>query len=255
MTSSSKVALCIGIIFSFLTASIYGQSAGPELSHFAADGISFDYPSGFSVTDESTPEARQFVIKRQGSSVQLTILITRRMVLQKDLPAASDNFREPLVKTVMVALAQGNNPPESSSFQTRIGTNQAEGVRLRYPQATKTGEAIWLRSSFHLVGFAFVKSNADESVGTQLWRTVSSSFKIKAPVMNVLGTGEAANGNTKIEGGVLNGKALSLPPPAYPDIARAAHAFGTVTVQVLIDEEGNVIAAHAVAGHPLSQSA
>lgn len=34
-------------------------------------------------------------------------------------------------------------------------------------------------------------------------------------------------------------------------IARAAHVSGTVTVQVLIDEEGNVKAAHAVDGHPL----
>lgn len=255
MTSTSKVALCIGIIFTFLSVSIYGQSAGPELSHFAAGGISFDYPSGFSVTDESTPEARQFVIKRQGSSVQLTILITRRMVLQKDLPAARDNFREPLLKTVMLTLGQDKNPPESTSFQTQIGTKQAEGVRLRYTGGTKTGEAIWLRSSFHLVGFAFVKSNVDESVGSELWRTVSSSFKIKAPVMTVMATGAEPTDKTKIEGGVLNGKALSLPPPAYPPVARAAHASGTVTVQVLIDEEGNVIAAHAVDGHPLLQSA
>src|ERR1041384_3330571 len=35
-----------------------------------------------------------------------------------------------------------------------------------------------------------------------------------------------------ISGGVLNGKAISLPKPAYPPIARAAHAAGTVVVQV-----------------------
>ncbi|HWF89962.1 MAG TPA: TonB family protein [Pyrinomonadaceae bacterium] len=58
-----------------------------------------------------------------------------------------------------------------------------------------------------------------------------------------------------ISGGVLNGKAISLPKPAYPPIARAAHAAGTVVVQVTIDENGNVIAAHAVSGHPLLQSA
>jgi protein TonB len=61
--------------------------------------------------------------------------------------------------------------------------------------------------------------------------------------------------DTKIEGGVLNGRALALPAPAYPPIARAAHASGTVTVQILIDEQGNVIAAHAVDGHPLLQAA
>jgi periplasmic protein TonB len=57
-----------------------------------------------------------------------------------------------------------------------------------------------------------------------------------------------------ISGGVLNGKAISLPKPAYPAIAKSAHASGTVTVQVLIDENGNVVAAHAVSGHPLLQA-
>jgi len=57
-----------------------------------------------------------------------------------------------------------------------------------------------------------------------------------------------------ISGGVLNGKAISLPKPAYPPIARAAHASGTVVVQVLIDENGSVVSARAVSGHPLLQA-
>lgn len=50
-------------------------------------------------------------------------------------------------------------------------------------------------------------------------------------------------------------KALALPKPAYPRIARAAHASGTVEVQVVIDKEGNVSAARAISGHPLLQAA
>jgi protein TonB len=58
-----------------------------------------------------------------------------------------------------------------------------------------------------------------------------------------------------ISGGVLNGKAVHLVQPAYPPIARSAHASGQVVVQVLIDENGNVVAAHATSGHPLLQAA
>lgn len=58
-----------------------------------------------------------------------------------------------------------------------------------------------------------------------------------------------------ISGGVLNGKAISLPKPPYPPIARAAKASGTVVVQVLVDENGNVVSAHAISGHPLLQAA
>jgi TonB family protein len=60
---------------------------------------------------------------------------------------------------------------------------------------------------------------------------------------------------TTINGGVMNGKAVSLPKPAYPPAARAAHASGAVNVQVTIDENGSVISATAVSGHPLLRSA
>lgn len=58
-----------------------------------------------------------------------------------------------------------------------------------------------------------------------------------------------------ISGGVLNGRAISMPIPPYPPIARAANAGGTVVVQVLIDEDGKVTEAHAISGHPLLQKA
>ena len=48
--------------------------------------------------------------------------------------------------------------------------------------------------------------------------------------------------------GVLNGRALSLPTPVYPSEARGAS--GTVIVEVLIDECGNVSSAKAVSGSP-----
>jgi TonB family protein len=58
-----------------------------------------------------------------------------------------------------------------------------------------------------------------------------------------------------VSGGILNGKAISKPAPPYPAIARAARAQGTVTVQILVDEEGKVVSASAVSGHPLLQQA
>ena len=83
------------------------------------------------------------------------------------------------------------------------------------------------------------------------------------------GTGETAGGAPpppppapkpkpvpkQISGGVLNGKATSLPKPPYPPAARAVRAAGAVSVQVLIDESGNVVSASPVSGHPLLRAA
>jgi outer membrane biosynthesis protein TonB len=78
----------------------------------------------------------------------------------------------------------------------------------------------------------------------------------KGPV-NVAGstpdstTGAGKNVPKQINGGVLIGKATSLPKPPYPPAARAVRAAGAVTIQVLIDENGDVFSAQPVSGHPL----
>jgi len=54
-----------------------------------------------------------------------------------------------------------------------------------------------------------------------------------------------------ISGGILNGKALSLPAPAYPEMAKRARAAGLVEVEVVIDITGKVISAKATKGNSL----
>ncbi|OLD29046.1 MAG: hypothetical protein AUJ04_00145 [Acidobacteria bacterium 13_1_40CM_3_55_6] len=51
-----------------------------------------------------------------------------------------------------------------------------------------------------------------------------------------------------VSGGVLNGKALSLPTPVYPDVARRMRTEGVVQVEVVVDENGKVVSARALSG-------
>ncbi|HVS80614.1 MAG TPA: TonB family protein [Pyrinomonadaceae bacterium] len=101
----------------------------------------------------------------------------------------------------------------------------------------------------------------------------TSNSNAIAPMAPGAGTGSIISAPTKVEisdapppapkptphapisGGVMNGKAVHLAQPPYPAIARSAHASGQVVVQVLIDENGNVVSAHASSGHPLLQAA
>jgi TonB family protein len=51
-----------------------------------------------------------------------------------------------------------------------------------------------------------------------------------------------------VSGGVLNGTAISLPPPSYPETARRLRITGVVTIEVVVDETGKVISAVASGG-------
>ncbi len=51
-----------------------------------------------------------------------------------------------------------------------------------------------------------------------------------------------------VSGGVLNGTAVNLPPPVYPEAAKRMRTQGVVTVDVILDETGKVVSASASAG-------
>ncbi|HYG09292.1 MAG TPA: energy transducer TonB [Pyrinomonadaceae bacterium] len=58
-----------------------------------------------------------------------------------------------------------------------------------------------------------------------------------------------------VSGGVLNGKAIEMPRPVYPEAARRARLTGVVTVEVVIDVSGKVIGARAVSGPEMLRDA
>jgi TonB family protein len=64
----------------------------------------------------------------------------------------------------------------------------------------------------------------------------------------------AQSSGRTISAGDITNEAINLPRPPYPAIAKTAHASGTVVVQVIVDERGSVMSAHAVSGHPLLQA-
>lgn len=78
-----------------------------------------------------------------------------------------------------------------------------------------------------------------------------------APAMKVVEgvpLGEAPK-KINVSGGVLQGSALKRVNPEYPPVAKAAKASGAIQVQITISEEGKVIDATAVSGHPLLRDA
>jgi len=58
-----------------------------------------------------------------------------------------------------------------------------------------------------------------------------------------------------VSGGVLNGTAILLPPPLYPDAAKRMRTQGVVSVDVILDETGKVVSANASSGPTILRDA
>jgi protein TonB len=59
----------------------------------------------------------------------------------------------------------------------------------------------------------------------------------------------------RVSSSVISSKVISKPTPPYPALAKQARVQGPVTVEILIDEQGRVVAAQATNGHPLLRMA
>ncbi len=59
----------------------------------------------------------------------------------------------------------------------------------------------------------------------------------------------------KVSTGVLTSKVVNLPKPNYPPLAKQIHLQGSVSIQVLIDENGKVVSAKALSGHQVLANA
>lgn len=102
---------------------------------------------------------------------------------------------------------------------------------------------------------AFVPPPTPTPSPTPTPRTEERVVPASAKAAPASASNEAEHQKSPVSGGVLNSKAISLPKPTYPTNARNAGVTGTVIVEVIISEEGNVIEARALSGHSLLQGA
>jgi protein TonB len=59
----------------------------------------------------------------------------------------------------------------------------------------------------------------------------------------------------RVSSQVISSKIISKPAPVYPMLAKQAGVQGPVTVEILVDEQGQVVSARATNGHPLLRMA
>ena len=162
--------------------------------------------------------------------------------------------------------------------QLRIATNDFAGAAIEFRKVLDAepgnveallGEAVALVNQGHTAGdpaklregFERLRLFAEKSPEGHPMRASAARafeyFKRAAPPKEepVAESSAVAAAGRPVEGGVINGRAVSKPAPAYPLVAKFARAKGAVAVRILVNEQGDVVSAWAASGHPLLQAA
>ena len=252
----SQIAGALSVIF-WLAVTASGQL--PESRHFAKDGLSFDYPANWFLNDRSTESAQHLTITRPGTSLLIMVIAYREAIVSRDqLLTATAGITEPYIRSLVEKLSDARMAAKRESACAAIGDATIGGVQVRgvINNEPATAEVYVLPKGRRFVNLVYIRKNADDTNGASAWRVVRDTLRI-----DMLQADKPVDPNIDLlsgsiyAGGVLNGKALSLPRPEYSSFARAGGASGVVVVQVTIDETGKVIAAHAMSGHRLLYAA
>jgi len=169
------------------------------------------------------------------------------------MPSSSATLKAKMEKDGKLKLVSSRSfdTPNGSMTVKTIETweivDDGKGLKVRRDSETPRGTQ---SSEMHFT--KKVSSKEDMPKGTSVNDNNSSDEIKDSSGDSMSGTGEMPK---QISKGVLNGTALKLARPEYPPAARAVRASGAVNVEVTFDEEGKVILATAVSGHPLLQSA
>lgn len=146
--------------------------------------------------------------------------------------------------------SQPSTPPgsPSSAPANNLTASNPETKSAPVPKSSVNNSTSTPKTSPALPGAV----NADKvsSLGSVEVATAGASTNPEAPVVEIESDPPPAPKPIlrPVSGGVLNGTALSLPSPIYPEAARRMRTAGVVSVEVVVDETGKVISAVASSG-------
>jgi hypothetical protein len=117
--------------------------------NFAKNGVSFDYPGEWTLTDESTDDAQQLTLNKADSDAQIRIFVHKGRISPEKLPDAKKAFIDPYIAATVKQFVTMGAKPEQAPDTSEIGGMKADGTNIT---ASLGGEAGAAKIYWALVG-------------------------------------------------------------------------------------------------------
>lgn len=170
-------------VFAFALLIVVGVAAQNN-KHFTKDGLSFDYPDGWTIVDDSNTDAQQLTLGRSDSDAMIKFFVHRGKVNTPDkLAQAKAKIIEPYLSYTEKQFVTMGAKPERAAATTQIAGTEAEGVRITAILDREPGEAgvYWTTVGERLVVLTFFGPDKAIKKATPTWDVVRNSVKIEAP--------------------------------------------------------------------------
>ena len=147
---------------------------------FNAGGVSFNYPDGWTIYDDSNPDAQQVTLGRPKNDVQIRVFVHRGHLTPEKFPDAKKAFIDPYIASTMKQFEAMGAKPQQSADTVDIAGIKAEGVKL----AANLGEPGAAKIYWALVGQRVViltifGPDREIKEFAPAWDMVRSSLKVE----------------------------------------------------------------------------
>ena len=178
--NSSRFLICV--VFIALVAAI-GLAQDPNVKRFEKDGLSFDYPANWQISDQSTGQMQYVQIARDGYA-EIRIRTPREWLKTPDKEAAAKKLiQDQYVDSFASQIQQAGMTPKRSTAATQISGADAQGARVR---AVMDGEPGGMDSYFNvvsdrLVQMSIIGSEKEIAKSAAVWDMIRNSLKVEPP--------------------------------------------------------------------------
>ena len=151
--------------------------------HFAKDGLSFDYPEGWMITDDSTTDAQQLTLGRSDSPAMIKFFVHRGKVnTPEKLAQAKSKIVDPYLAYTEKQFVSMGAKPQRADATTQIAGLNAEGVHITAVLEGESGEAdiYWTTIGDRLVVLTLFGPDKALKKVQPSWDLVRNSLKIEA---------------------------------------------------------------------------
>jgi len=173
----SQIKLLATILISCLLA------VAQTPNNVAKNGLSFDYPSDWTMQDDSGGDAQQFILSKANSDVQITVFVHKGRIAAEKLPDAKKAFIDPYVAATEKQFVSMGANPEKSPDTSEIGGIKADGVKITASLGGETGAAkiYWALVGQRVVVLTLFGPDKQLKQFAPAWDLVRNSLKVVDP--------------------------------------------------------------------------
>ncbi|HQU84514.1 MAG TPA: energy transducer TonB [Pyrinomonadaceae bacterium] len=246
-----KYSLFSLIFCLFFALNAFSQEIGNSTKTFEKDGIKFNYPSDWTITDKSSSDNQLIYLSKDNPSVLITIWSPRAVLssTQQYIDFQRDSFSS-YSTGVINTLTSGSRKPAEEYLCLDFNGRRVTGTKYTgtYNNEPAIGEVYPFALGNRFLTMVYTRIDKANSLSDPVWTELIKSFSLSGSNKDVASKELFSR---QVDGGVLNGKALKLERPVYTHSLIKNRVTGTVRVKVLIDEKGKVIKANSEAGNSL----